>query len=274
MVITIADKIRILLKAWGIINLLPNYRMWLKHLFNPIDAVRYLEFGYLYKFLNIYSLSNLTILDIASPYVMAYILADDHQVLVTNIDVREIQNFPRTEKLKFESQNAISLPYSNNQFDLVYSISVIEHIYSNYLQAIREMVRVTKNNGYIYLTFPVSKQYIEEWRADDVYGHQYKENDQAFFQYRFDANHIVDLLSQIQNIKIIHQDIFWEKIDGLYNVMIKFLGLHIRIKPLNLLKNSLINYLCGFSLLNKWPDANFNKAKNFGNMHLIMKKII
>lgn len=274
MIITILDKINILIKTWGIINLLPNYKMKIKHFLNPIDAVRYLEFSYLYKFLSKNNLKDLNILDASSPYIMAYILTANNQIISTNINERESENFKQTPKLKFELQDTTTLPYYINQFDLVYSISVVEHIYDNYIQAIKEMIRVTKNGGYIYLTFPVSKKYTEEWQEYNEYGHQHEKNKKFFFQYRFDEKYVDNFLSQIKNVEIVSKDIFWEKINNSYNTMIKLANFNTRIKPLNILKNSLINYLYGFSLFSKKPEANFNKAKNFGNMHLILKKII
>jgi SAM-dependent methyltransferase len=47
-----------------------------------------------------------------------------------------------------------SLPFENNNFDIVFSISVMEHIDNDLrIKAIREMERVVKPGGYIYNTF-------------------------------------------------------------------------------------------------------------------------
>ena len=59
-------------------------------------------------------------------------------------------------KIKVEYEDARSLKFKNNTFDIVTSYSAIEHIINkkDRLKAIKEMVRVTKPNGIIVITVP------------------------------------------------------------------------------------------------------------------------
>lgn len=56
----------------------------------------------------------------------------------------------------------------NNKYDLALAYDVFEHI-ENDLQALEKMKSLLKNNGFLFLSFPIKKK---EWRwDDDVYGH-------------------------------------------------------------------------------------------------------
>ncbi len=45
------------------------------------------------------------------------------------------------------------MQFNNNSFDFVYCYTVIEHV-QNVEQSIKEMIRVTKKGGYIYINCP------------------------------------------------------------------------------------------------------------------------
>ena len=48
---------------------------------------------------------------------------------------------------------AEAMPFENNYFDFVYCYTVIEHV-RNVEQSIKEMIRVTKKGGYMYINCP------------------------------------------------------------------------------------------------------------------------
>lgn len=58
-----------------------------------------------------------------------------------------------------EPGDAENLRFENNEFDLVYSFHVLEHI-SNPVKAISEMNRVLKDNGYLLMGTPNRKRLI------------------------------------------------------------------------------------------------------------------
>lgn len=59
-----------------------------------------------------------------------------------------------SDRLTTKYMNALSLNYDDNTFDLTYSICSIEHFgqIDGAIDALTEMARVTKLNGYVYLT--------------------------------------------------------------------------------------------------------------------------
>jgi ubiquinone/menaquinone biosynthesis C-methylase UbiE len=64
------------------------------------------------------------------------------------------------EKIEFQVADAMDLPYRDQYFDVVVSLNAFEHI-PKPLVALREVLRVTKEGGLVYLTFdPV-------WTADN-----------------------------------------------------------------------------------------------------------
>jgi len=56
--------------------------------------------------------------------------------------------------LKFKQGNALSTPFADNSFELVFSSAVIEHVGSleNQNQFIKELVRISKK--YVFITTP------------------------------------------------------------------------------------------------------------------------
>ncbi|QQR79019.1 MAG: methyltransferase domain-containing protein [Candidatus Moraniibacteriota bacterium] len=54
----------------------------------------------------------------------------------------------------FEHGDVRSLPYPDNTFDGYWSLGVIEHFYDGYEAILKEMVRVVRPDGYLFLTFP------------------------------------------------------------------------------------------------------------------------
>lgn len=243
----------------------------LSQIINPIDNVRYTEFTYLIKFIKINDLKQMNILDISSPFIMSYILSSQNKVTKTDINIKERENINENINLNFKIENATQLTYKDNTFDLVYSISVIEHIYEKYIHAINEMIRVVKSGGYVYLTFPVSGKHVEEWIDDNIYSHQYKENNKTFFQYRFNEEDINKILKQLSNVEIIDMSIYWERKNGQYDKTMEQIKKQLKNKNLNFLKNSFVNFVGGFTLLENKP-SNFKYPRLFGNITIVIRK--
>lgn len=77
-----------------------------------------------------------------------------------------------------EPQNVLALSYPENSYDLVIALAVIEHThYQRLVQdipcgdlyAIREMIRICKPNGYIFLSTRITSNYESVWYNGTLY---------------------------------------------------------------------------------------------------------
>lgn len=82
------------------------------------------------------------------------------------------QEFPELNILKAD---VMDLPFEDNSFDGYWSFGVIEHFFDGYDKIAKEMHRVVKNNGYVFMTFP----YMSPLRRLKAYVKQYPPFEQA-----------------------------------------------------------------------------------------------
>ncbi|RMF94512.1 MAG: class I SAM-dependent methyltransferase [Candidatus Schekmanbacteria bacterium] len=116
--------------------------------------------------------------------------------------------------------SATKLPFPDNSFDVVVSISVIEHISDDGdSAAMAEFVRVARPGGKIIITFPVMGEYYEEFRAHDPYGSQSwdRERKMFFFQRFYDEEAINERLIAQHNIDVISKEYYIEKKPGIFD---------------------------------------------------------
>ncbi len=271
MKVSFFDKIYLLLKIYGNLHRLP-FRYFFHVLLKPAENIRFTELGYLVKYLKTNKSPHFErILDVSSPFILSYILSAKSNVLKTDINPDEKKYIAESNQLSFKTGNALSLSFDNDSFDFVYSVSVIEHIYERYISAVQEMIRVTKTGGLIYLTFPVSNEFREEWLEQDIYSHQHQTSGKVFFQYRFGKKQVDELLSKLPDVSIVACDIFWEKKAGSFDKMIFRMRKKTGIKVIDFLKNTFLGNYHGFTLLETEPQ-NLHYEKPFGNVSLLLKK--
>lgn len=272
MVIGWKEKMYVLYMALRSLYLLPKKNI-LTTFINPIDSTRYTEFAYLLEYLKREKVvPRGKVLDISSPFMMAYILSHTANVLKTDVNVEEEKEVQPNSRLAFELADGTALSYADNTFDMAYSISVIEHIYGKYTQAVKEMIRTTKSGGLIYISFPVSKNYKEEWIESDIYSHQFKESGKTFFQYRFDEQKVKELIAAVENTAgVVSRAIYWERRDGMYDQMTHIMRRRPKNIYLQRLKMAVLNVYYGFFLLENAPK-DFSEARDLGNMSIILKK--
>lgn len=270
MTIGFIEKSKTLFFSWRQVAYLPDVKKKLIHILNPIDSVRYTEFAYLLGFFG-KTLRNLKVLDVSSPHILAYMLSRYNTVIKTNLDESERKQINETINLKFQREDALALSFTDETFDLTYSISVVEHIYLKYADAIREMLRVTRKGGYMYLTFPVSAKHTEEWLPYPMYPAQEKTEKGYFFQYRFGKEALESLFASLHGVEVVSSGIYWEVSPGAYDKLTAAMRKDLGIGVCNLLRNALLNLYAGFFLLERSP-GDFKAGRLFGNMSIILKK--
>jgi ubiquinone/menaquinone biosynthesis C-methylase UbiE len=115
------------------------------------------------------------ILDIGSPKMIGLYLACKAEVEITLTDISALNldeyrviwerlALKATGRALFQLQDARLLQIPDAQFDVVYSMSVIEHIEGadGDSQALREMIRVLKPGGLLVVSVPFGPKYVEQ----------------------------------------------------------------------------------------------------------------
>lgn len=119
----------------------------------------------------------LKILDVGSPKMLGLYLASntEAEIMLTDIsaiNVDEYQTMWKALQAKargnasFSLQDARSLKFPDAEFDVVFSMSVIEHIEGEEgdSEAIQELLRVLKPGGLLVLSVPFGAHYVEQKR--------------------------------------------------------------------------------------------------------------
>jgi len=149
----------------------------------PINSyARFPEYYYMAESIGRYvkenrSSKSLRILDVGSPkcfglYVAANFEVEGELTDISRLNLDEYEliwkELASTAKgeVRFAAQDVRRLDYGDQEFDIVYSMSVIEHVegQSGDSEAIREMVRVLRPGGLLLASVPFSSTYIEQHR--------------------------------------------------------------------------------------------------------------
>ncbi len=209
------------------IKLLFNGKLSLKLLFNPVSIVRYFEYDFVNSCTG--NIDDKNILDVSSPYLFGFFVSAKNKCNYhyINPDKKDLENVRiLANKIKFAGNyltdclDAKKMHYPDNKFDRIVSISVIEHVNNHGdSEVMREMWRVLKPGGLLILTFPVKKEYEEEFISEDIYNLNREETEgEFFFQRYYDDKKIEErLLSSIDNFKIIDKKVFGETSSDFYN---------------------------------------------------------
>ncbi|HEY7402302.1 MAG TPA: class I SAM-dependent methyltransferase [Candidatus Angelobacter sp.] len=158
------------------------------------------------------------VLDVGSPkmfglYLAAQNAVDLHLTDISELNVDEYQVMWRAlqgrakSNVTFSLEDARKLTFPSNSFDIVYSMSVLEHIDGERGDsvAIGEVLRVLKPGGLLILSVPFGREYVEQKRIG-FSGAVRKTGDQQtyFFQRIYDQpmlqSRLVDHLANLQGI--------------------------------------------------------------------------
>lgn len=160
------------------------------------------------------------ILDVGSPKLLGLYLAVKRTAELTLTDISEVNideyklmwqalNKGAKGTIDFSLQDARALKFADASFDVVYSMSVLEHIAGEDgdSAALPELLRVLKPGGLLVLSVPFGSSYVEQKRVGFA-GAARKTGDQEvyFFQRIYDSaafeQRIVRRLRAVSELKV------------------------------------------------------------------------
>jgi predicted SAM-dependent methyltransferase len=194
---------------------LRNFYVFLGRL-TPIDYVRWRELSFAFNAINKYIVSPKNILDISSPKLLPLTIAKKMKnciVYSTDILEQEVSsvntanNLLKLENLVSKKMDARLIDHPDNSFDLITTISVLEHIApekEGEIPAAKEINRVLSPGGIAVITVPFSKSYFAEYKQGTVYERQGKEDHKIFFQRFYDMNTLMRNIVEASSLELVY----------------------------------------------------------------------
>lgn len=197
----------------------------LKRIMYPVGYWRYPVFRYIQQC--VAECQAPRILDIGSPKLLALWLAAERacDVWATDYQDRAIfemwgmyyrdlmgdRDAAALERLRAELQDARHLTYPDETFDLVYSVSVLEHIPGDGDSvAMREIARVLRPGGTAIIEVPFAVQGGDSFVRRDVYGTLY-DGVPIFYQRHYDLETAQRRLVEPSGLRLVDSRILGER---------------------------------------------------------------
>ena len=168
----------------------------------PMDYVRLIELPTAI-FLMGKSKRESQFLDISSPKLMSLFLALNKfpNMVISDIDSYFVKDFKLYSKefgfrTTIKTFDAKKIPYQDNSFDCVFSVSVLEHIPNGGdIRVAKEIRRILKKDGTFVMTCPASNQYKEEWlvKKHFYWPSKRRQDGRFFFQRIYNEEKIINL---------------------------------------------------------------------------------
>jgi ubiquinone/menaquinone biosynthesis C-methylase UbiE len=187
----------------------------LVHRFVPIDYVRWREFSFSLEAIEKHVPSPRKILDISSPKLLPITFAASlknssvHSIDILESEVVSVENARRhlhLNNLTSERMDARSLRFPDNSFDLITSISVLEHIEpekGGEEPVVREIHRVLSPEGIAIFTVPFSRTYFAEFREGTVYERKGRHDEKQFFQRFYDLDTLMKSIVKLSPMNLV-----------------------------------------------------------------------
>jgi SAM-dependent methyltransferase len=191
----------------------------LKLMLSPVGYWRFLPFAFVANAAS--GRKNAAILDVSSPKMVSVYLAANgaQKVLATDLDDPRI--FNRWEPIgrvmnlanyRVEYQDARNLTYAPGSFDIVYTISVIEHIPGRGdAEAMEQFARVLKPGGVLIVEVPYRREGSENYRMTDSKGAPVEKP--MFYERHYDAKMLAERLLDIPGLKLTEKYILGENVN-------------------------------------------------------------
>jgi SAM-dependent methyltransferase len=186
-----------------------------KLLIAPIGYWRFLPLAYVWQ--EFLRFRNPKVLDVGSPKALSVLLAFNTSNEVYSSDLNDEKIFtrwkPLAEVLRLQNyatqyQDARKLDYPDDFFELVYSISVIEHIPGNGdTESLREFCRVLRPNGTLVIEVPYRRRREEVFTKYDSAGRPTEQ--MQFYERHYDADLLKERL-EVEGLKIVDKVILGE----------------------------------------------------------------
>ena len=187
-----------------------------KLMLSPVGYWRFLPFAFVANAAE--ERQNPAILDVSSPKMISVYLAAKGagSVLATDLDDPRIFNrwqvigqTMRLDNYRVEYQDARNLTYPPESFDIVYTISVIEHIPGRGdAEAMEQFARVLKPGGTLIVEVPYRREGAEHYRMTDSKGAPVEKP--MFYERHYDAKMLSERLLEIPGLKLTHKYILGE----------------------------------------------------------------
>jgi SAM-dependent methyltransferase len=165
---------------------------------SPMDFVRWREFDFALRAVSQYMPRPKNVLDISSPKLLPLTIAAQVggcHVVATDILQREV-DWTRSAAQRLGLMNvttriedAREMRFPDNRFDLITSISVIEHIapeIGGEVPAMKQIARVLAPGGVAIITVPFSRTYFADYVTASAYERQSIDGRPIFFQRFYD----------------------------------------------------------------------------------------
>lgn len=160
-------------------------------LFLPMDSTRYFEFAFAWD--GVSKLSPVRYLDVSSPHAFPIVLLLKRPSLrgeLLNPDVSDLASTTNLvkalglgDRCGLKSCLIDAAPFEPESFDVITSISVVEHILQD-TEAIRKMWGLLKPGGRLLLTLPCAAAAAERYNNRNEYGLVTPDAEGNFFFYR------------------------------------------------------------------------------------------
>ncbi len=161
-------------------------------MFWPMVSVRYFEFDFMWR--TISTVACRSYLDISSPRLFPILVAiKNHNIIATllNPDVNDLAVTRQLvmaagieNRCRLNSDLIGSAPFADASFDIITSVSVLEHI-SDDVEAVQKMWDLLKPQGRLLLTVPCAAVHSEEYLDRNEYGLLGPVEDGFFFFQRY-----------------------------------------------------------------------------------------